>query len=191
MLEALLLQKTNLYYGDSPEIHSEKACFTLFLLLWKLNTCFLSTHFLDIKLSYMSYLHFCIKYWFNKILFMANCHSRDSSLVCVHGVGCMHQQTNICWESPTSHIAQVMGHRPSNGFDRASYTCLSLPHISLSFWVSIWFLTWYQSGFCGRPIHEICWACTWGGVLGKSHIPHRPMGLLGLHIPVCAFHLSA
>eukprot|EP00268_Persea_americana_P020130 TRINITY_DN20380_c1_g1_i1.p1 TRINITY_DN20380_c1_g1~~TRINITY_DN20380_c1_g1_i1.p1 ORF type:complete len:180 (-),score=52.22 TRINITY_DN20380_c1_g1_i1:983-1522(-) len=24
MLEALLLQKTNLYYGDSPEIHSEK-----------------------------------------------------------------------------------------------------------------------------------------------------------------------
>lgn len=45
-LEALMLKKKYLYNGDSPEIHSQKACFTLSLLcLWNLDTCFFSKFF--------------------------------------------------------------------------------------------------------------------------------------------------
>eukprot|EP00268_Persea_americana_P066994 TRINITY_DN9176_c0_g2_i1.p1 TRINITY_DN9176_c0_g2~~TRINITY_DN9176_c0_g2_i1.p1 ORF type:complete len:112 (+),score=10.30 TRINITY_DN9176_c0_g2_i1:147-482(+) len=44
------------------------------------------------------------------------------------------------------HVGKVP-HRPSNGFDRPSYMCLGLLPISLSFWVGIWYLTWYQSEF--------------------------------------------
>ena len=85
-----------------------------------------------------------------------------------------HMTLHIYYMSGKSHIP----YHPSNGFERTPYTFLGLPSNSLSFWVGTWYCTWYQSGFlcrpCGRLIHEICWACTWGGVLGKSDIPHHP-----------------